>query len=274
MASTIIYHSQEAELFEGPIFDPQNKLLYFVSILDGLVFCYSPISKEILSIKLDSPVSNVYLSNEKKIVIVASKNGFFEVNFNNLKSTFKFQIDIDDNVRYNDGIQDSMGRYIIGTMGYPEVENNIGKVYSYYKNKYKVLIENTTISNGLAFSTDKKFMYFIDTPTKRIAKYAYDIKTGDATFISDVVEFTEEGSPDGMTIDKNGMLWVAEWGGSCITQWDPNSGRKINEIKLPHTNVTSCCFDDNRNLYVTTANNGLEPNNCGSALYYIELNKS
>lgn len=273
MSLSLIYYSQEAELFEGPIFDTNNNLLYFVSILDGLVYCYSPNTKEILSIKLDSPTSNVYLTDDIKKVVVASKDGFYKVNFKTLSTEFKFQIDVPEGVRYNDGIQDPKGRFIIGTMGYPEVKDNAGNVYSFEKNKSKVIIENTTISNGLAFSLDNKHLYFIDTPTKQIAKYNYDIDTGEVDFITNVVEFTGKGSPDGMCIDINGMLWVAEWGGSCVSNWNPNTGEKIREIKLPYTNVTSCCFDNDKNLYVTTAKDELSPKPTGSGLFYIELNK-
>ena len=150
MDSSLIYYSGH-ELLEGPVFDKENNYLYFVSILDYLVFCYDPITKEILSIKLDSPVSCIFLSGRKKI-IAASKNGFFEIDFNTLQKKFVFQIEIDDAVRYNDGIKDPAGRFIIGTMGFPEVVDKIGKVFSYYKGHYKIIIENTTISNGLAFS--------------------------------------------------------------------------------------------------------------------------
>ena len=93
-----------SELLEGPIFDKSNDLLYFVSILDSLVYCYNPKTKEILSVKLDSPTSNVYLIDRKK-VLVASKNGFYEVDFNTLSKQFAFQIDIDPSTRYNDGIE-------------------------------------------------------------------------------------------------------------------------------------------------------------------------
>lgn len=272
MTKNLIYFSQSAELFEGPMFDSKHQLLYFVSILDALVYCYNPNTKEILSVKLDSPTSNVYIISEK-IVLAASKNGFYEIDFNTLKSTFKFQIDIEDNVRYNDGIEDAAGRYIIGTMGYPEVVNGIANVYSYHNGESKVIIKNTTISNGLAFTADNKTLYFIDTPTKKVAKYNYDIETGNVEFVDYVIEFNGDGSPDGMSIDKDGMLWIAEWGGSCVSQWNPSTGNKINEITLPFTNVTSCCFDDESNLYITTAKNGEELScNNGSGLFQVKLN--
>lgn len=262
-----------SELLEGPVFDYENNFLYFVSILDGLVYCYNPNTKEILSIKLDSPASCVFVLEFKK-VIVSSKNGFFEVDFNTLQKQFVYQIDIDNSVRYNDGIKDSVGRFIIGTMGYPEVKKEIGNVYSYHNGQHKTIIKNTTISNGLDFSLDGKFLYFIDTPTKKVAKYAYDVVTGDVEFISNVIEFKGEGSPDGMCIDKKGMLWIAEWGGGCISKWNPSTGKKIEEIKLPCNNVTSCCFDNFSNLYITTAKDESEDNIYGGGLFYVELNKN
>lgn len=271
MKSSLVYFSQTAELFEGPIFDNENKLLYFVSIFDALVYYYNPSTKEILSVHLKSPTSCVYILDNKK-VLVATKDGFFKVNFKTLKTTFAFQIDIDPLVRYNDGIQDPKGRIIIGTMGYPEIIEKAGKVYSYHNNQYQIIIENTTISNGLAFTADQKWMYFIDTPTKKVAKYAYDVETGSIHFDSYVIEFTGDGSPDGMTIDTNGMLWIAEWGGACVSQWNPLTGKQLNKLDLPYENVTSCCFDHLGNLYITTAKNETKTDiNNGSGLFYVEL---
>jgi len=271
MIQSLVFHSN-AELLEGPVFDKSNELLYFVSILDCLVYCYNPKTKEISSLKLDSPVSCIYVLNRKK-VLAASKDGFFEIDFNNLKKEFRFQINIGDSVRYNDGIKDPIGRLIIGTMGYPDVIEKIGKVYSYHNGQDKVIIDKTTISNGLAFSQDNKFLYFIDTPTKKVAKYFYDLKTGDVKFDSYVIEFKDKGNPDGMCINNDGMLWIAEWGGGCISKWNPSNGRKLEEIKLPCVNVTSCCFDNFSNLYVTTAKNDNNNDIYGGGLYYINLNK-
>jgi sugar lactone lactonase YvrE len=271
MTHSLIFYGN-SELLEGPVFDKKNNCLYFVSIFDYLVYFYNPQTKELLSVQLDSPVSCIYLLDNKKI-LAASKSGFFEINFNTLKKKFVFQIDIDNSVRYNDGIKDPIGRYIIGTMGYPEVIKNIGQVYSYHKGQYKTIIENTTISNGLAFSLDNKWLYFIDTPTRKVAKYSYDLITGDVKFKSNVIELKGEGTPDGMCIDKNGMLWIAEWGGSCVSQWNPLDGTKLKQLELPCINVTSCCFDANANLYVTTAKSESEKDIYGGGLYHFELDK-
>lgn len=271
MIPSLVFHSG-SELLEGPVFDQEHNYLYFVSILDCLVYCYNPATKEILSVNLDSPVSCVFMLDRKKIM-VSSKNGFYEIDFETLQKKFAFQININDSVRYNDGIQDPVGRFIIGTMGYPEVKEHVGEVFSYYKGSHKTIIKNTTISNGLAFSEDKKTLYFIDTPTKKVAKYTYDIETGDVEFQSHVIEFKGTASPDGMCIDKDGMLWIAEWGGSCVSRWNPLNGELIEKIELPCSNVTSCCFDNYSNLYVTTAQNDSKDEFHGGGLYYIDFNK-
>ncbi len=269
-APSLIFESG-TELLEGPVFDRDNHLLYFVSILDFLVYRFDPATNEMLNVKLDSPVSCIFLLS-KNTVLAASKNGFYEINFNTLQKKFVFQIDISSSVRYNDGIMDSEGRIIIGTMGYPEVKKNIGKVYSYQKGEYRIIIENTTISNGLAFSPDNTSLYFVDTPTMKVARYHYDIQSGEVMFDTYVIEFTGNGVPDGMCMDPEGMLWIAEWGGGCISRWNPLNGDKLQEKKLPCINVTSCCFDNFYNLYVTTAKSDSLSEQYGGSLFYIELN--
>ncbi|MDT0607843.1 SMP-30/gluconolactonase/LRE family protein [Croceitalea rosinachiae] len=268
MQAQLVFYADN-ELLEGPIFDYGNSLLYFVSIFDGLVYCYEPSTKKILSVKLDSPVSNIYIK-DKKNVLAASKNGFYEINFNTLQAKFTFQIEIDDNARFNDGIEDAVGRLLIGTMGYPEIIPNLGKVFSFYKGQYKIIIENTDISNGLAFSKDNSLLYFIDTPSKKVAKYSYDMNSGDVKFEDYIIEFKENGSPDGMCRDGDGNLWIAEWGGACLSLWNPSSGKKLKVLDLPCPNVTSCTFDDKGGLYVTTAKSDNQDNNFGGGLFYFE----
>jgi sugar lactone lactonase YvrE len=272
MDHTLIFYN-DSELLEGPVYDEVHNFLYFVSILDGIVYCLNLGTKEIISLKLDSPVGCVFILDKKK-VLAASKKGFYEIDFDSRKSHFVFQMEISDFVRYNDGTIDPNGRYLVGTMGYPRVKDHIGKVFSYYKGNYKILIENTTISNGLAFSKNGAILYFIDTPTKKVAKYNYDIVSGNATFDSYIIEFKGKGSPDGMCMDKEGMLWVAEWGGGQVSKWNPENGKIITQIKLPCPNVSSCCIDKLGNLFVTTAKSDNPEDNFGGGMFYINLTKN
>lgn len=246
MVLSLVFHSR-SELLEGPVFNQENNLHYFVTILDYLVNCYNPATKELPCLKLDSPVRCIFLLGNRK-VLDASKNGFFKIDFNTVQKQFVFQIKIDGSVRCNDRIKDSAERISIGTMEFPEVKARMGKVFSYHQALYKTLIGNTTLSNGLTLSREDNFLHFIDTPSKKVANYFYDLGNDEAVFDSYVIEFKDKGSLDGTRIDSEGMLWITEWGGGCVSKRNL-SKRKLK--KSPCSNVTSGCFDYFSNLYVT-----------------------
>ena len=125
-----------------------------------------------------------------------------------------------------------------------------------YNLKTEKKISEVTNSNGLAWSPDESIFYYIDTPTLKVRAYDYDAETGIITNPRDVIHFPEEeGFPDGMTIDEEGMLWIAHFSGAKVSRWDPNSGRKLSSISVPAKHVTSCTFGgpDLDELYITTA---------------------
>lgn len=259
-----------AELLEGPVFDKATHLLYFVSILNYRVYRFNPLTREMRYIHLASPTSCVFISAEFGIV-AASTQGFYNLNFESLSAEKIFEIAIPSNTRFNDGALDAKGRFLIGTMGYPEIIDNIGSVLSYSDGDVKVLISNTTISNGIVFTKDSKYMFFIDTPERTIAKYTYDLESGSCVYMNDLVHFQGTGVPDGMDIDENGNLWVAEWGGYCVSIWNSRTGKNMGKIEIPLKNVTSVCFDNQKNLYVTTARSNENGEEKGGAVYYVKI---
>lgn len=99
-------------------------------------------------------------------------------------------------------------------------------------------------------------MYYIDTPTQEIVRYSYDPESGDVSNPEPVYRFDQsDGLPDGMTIDQNGMLWVALFGGSRVVHIDPFQKKEIDSISVPAKYVTCCAFGgrDLKTLYITTA---------------------
>lgn len=259
-----------AELLEGPVFDKTAHFLYFVSILNYRVYRFNPLTREMLFIQLASPTSCVFITSQSKIV-AASTQGFYNLNFGSLTAEKIFEIAIPPNTRFNDGTLDAKGRFLIGTMGYPEIIDNIASVLSYSNGNVKVLISNTTISNGIVFTKDSKYMFFIDTPARTIAKYTYDLESGSCEYMNDIVHFHGIGVPDGMDMDEDGNLWVAEWGGSCVSIWNSVTGDKIGKIEIPLENVTSVCFDNHMNIYVTTARSRVAEEERGGALFYVKM---
>lgn len=260
----------QAELLEGPVFDPSNMYLYFVSIYDYRAYRFNPKTKDLIYIQLASPTSCIFISDSIGIV-AASTLGFFKLDFDTLDFQKIFEIQIPPNTRFNDGTLDPQGRFLIGTMGYPEIVDNIGAVLSYKSGVVKKLIEGTTISNGIVFSEDTTRMFFIDTPKRTIAVYQYDVESGNCNYLKDLADFKGAGVPDGMDIDESGNLWVAEWGGYCVSVWDSITGGKIGTVDIPMQNVTSVCFDNNKNLYVTTARSCVGDEPKGGALFYVKI---
>jgi sugar lactone lactonase YvrE len=121
-----------------------------------------------------------------------------------------------------------------------------------------VLFGGSTISNGLAWSPDGSIAYYIDTPTRRVDMFDYEKDSG----LTDRRTFVEiadtPGSPDGMTVDAQGHVWVALYGGSAVRRYRPD-GTLDGVIELPVTNVTACTFagTDLDDLIITTSREGV-----------------
>ena len=128
------------------------------------------------------------------------------------------------------------------------------------------MIDGLGCANGLGWSPDGKTMYFIDTPSRAVWAFDYDEKAGEIDLNSrrTVVDFTgfapEEGGPDGMTVDAEGKLWVAQWGGCRVCRYDEITGEKLMQVDVPAP-CTSCpTFGGEKldKLFITTAGFGKE----------------
>ena len=160
--------------------------------------------------------------------------------------------------RFNDAKADPKGRLYAGTMHMPCTEP-MGTLYRLDDRPIPV-VSGVTISNGLAWHEPSASMYYIDTPTRRVTRYDWNADTGDITNPHTAIHFDEsQGSPDGMTIDRQGNLYIAMWGGSAVLVVDPVAGTIIETIAVNAPHVTSCTFGgpDLATLFITTARAGL-----------------
>jgi sugar lactone lactonase YvrE len=264
-----------SSLLEGPIWDTKNKLVYCVSIEQGLIYQINPSSGEVQSYPTNGSVGCVALM-ETGNLIAAEKGGIFEINPKTRERIYLTQFESNEDLRYNDGRFDPVGRFLVGTKSEKDyfVEETIvkGKLYSYSNGEHKVLLNDLLISNGIGFSHNGDKMYFIDTPTKKVAQYQYDLNTGEMSFEKYIVDIDGKGWPDGMCVDLDGNIWVAEWEGSRVRKWDVNTGKVLDEVTLPCSRVTSCCLGgENMNeLFITTAKS--ERDILGGALFRKKLN--
>lgn len=242
-----------AELLEGPCWEAETESLYFVSIKADTVFRFNTKTGRIKSYATDGAVGCAVLRDGK--LITAEKSGIYERKIDDTEKQLIAHV-YDDNIyRYNDGKLDPKGRLFVGTMG--DGERQTGKCGLYRidgENEFTCVVSGTTISNGLGWTKDSSKMFFIDTPTKEVWEFDYDLETGE---ISNKKVFTkiEDGAPDGMCVDIDDTLWIAHWGGSKVSHWDSRTGEYLGEIELPVSRV-SCPVVGGKmmdTLYITTA---------------------
>jgi sugar lactone lactonase YvrE len=171
-----------------------------------------------------------------------------------------FELD-EPRTRMNDGKCDPAGRFWAGTMDEEEREP-LGSLYRLdVDGTVSRMLGGLVISNGLGWSPERSTMYHVDSPTRRVDAFDFDLRTGAIANRRTVFSFEPgAGDPDGMSVDAEGFLWVALWGGSAVRRFSPG-GTLDAVVEIPASQVTSCTFGGPEldELYVTTARRGLGP---------------
>lgn len=265
-----------SSLLEGPHWDKKNQLLYMVSIEDELIYAFNTETEGVTTYPTEGPVGAAVIGLDG-MIWSAEQAGIFRTNPQTKEKQFLVQANEDERMRYNDGKLDPKGRFLIGTMGLEDTYEGEAALYAVEQDgTVRTVVDDLTLSNGLAWTEDGKTMYLIDTPTGKVGQYAYDVEKGTATFEKDVVEITDGGGPDGMCIDAAGNIWVAQYGGQKVSKWNPATGEKLDEVVIPVKNATSCCIGgkDMDYLYITTAQDGEVEEETAGGLFRVKLSKS
>ena len=247
-------------LGEGPIWDRRQKRILWLDILNGEIQYYYPGSNEHKICKAGHMVGAIALKRSGG-AIGAVKGGFATIDLST--GSIDFIAEVETHLpgnRFNDGKCDPGGRFWAGTMSISNIPY-AGSLYVLEKDgRVTTKLTGVTCSNGMAWSPDHQTLYYIDTPTRNVVAYKYDIVTGDIADKRVVISIPEErGYPDGMTIDTEGMLWIALWDGWKVIRYNPYTGEELYEVTLPASKVTSCIFggDNMNDLYITSAREGL-----------------
>jgi sugar lactone lactonase YvrE len=171
--------------------------------------------------------------------------------------------------RMNDGACDSRGRFWAGTMSLAG-DTRAAALYRLDADlTVRRMLAGLSISNGLGWSPDDRWLYHVDTPRRRIDIYEFDAEGGTIGWRRAVIAVApEDGRPDGLAVDAEGGIWVALWGGGAVRRYSPE-GREDARVELPVSQVTSCCFGDPdlATLYVTSASRGAEHEPLAGSLF-------
>jgi sugar lactone lactonase YvrE len=247
-----------ANLGEGPCWDADREALIWVDILAGTVHVDRDGASR--AIEVGGHVGAAVPCAGGGLALVRGLGfGVLDLDAEELQTVALVPGD-DTLTRFNDGKADPAGRFWAGTMRYDEASGG-GALYRLDEDGPRAVLEGVTVCNGIAWTPAGDRMYHIDSPTRRVAAYDVDPATGDLVGRSiAVVTGAFAGVPDGMTLDDDGNLWIAFFGGAAVRCFSP-AGELLEVLELPVTNPTSCCFagPERDRLCITTARYGLSP---------------
>ncbi|TVQ05520.1 MAG: SMP-30/gluconolactonase/LRE family protein [Leptolyngbya sp. DLM2.Bin27] len=259
--------SARARLGEGPLWDGDKQVLYWVDILNHRVHVFEPSSGDDCHWDVGDVGSALALmADEKLLVAMGDRIASLDLTSGAVETLHSFEFDAPD-TRFNDGKCDPQGRFWIGTIS---PEPGTAALYRYDPDgSVRTMETGLTISNGLGWSPDGSTFYLTDSPQRKIYAYKYDGAAGtirDRTVVIDLGE--EDVEPDGLAIDCAGNIWTALWDGWCVACFSP-TGTALGRVKLPVQRPTCPTFGGPNlsTLYVTTASVGLSQQEIQQGFY-------
>ncbi|MFD7293277.1 SMP-30/gluconolactonase/LRE family protein [Streptomyces sp. NPDC059897] len=244
-----------AELGEGPTWDPAAGRVIWVDILNSRVHTYEPGSGRRTVMTTEQHVG----AAKPRVgggLVVNLRDGVGSYGTDNAFAWLHREPV--PGRRGNDAAVAPDGALWAGSMPYDETPGGGNLIRVAPDGTVTEVLDDVTISNGTGWSPDGTRMYYVDTPTGRIDVFDVDgERVGNRRELAAIEDGA--GSPDGLTVDADGCVWVALWDGAAVRRYTPE-GRLDRVLPLPVSRPTACAFGgaDLRDLYVSTAWVGLE----------------
>ena len=246
-----------SDLGEGPIWSPESNCVTWTDITQNRFHTADLDTGTTQSFAAPSMVGAIAHTRNGDF-IAATQEGFAHVSIDGKFSPLHTFLAAD--MRMNDGKVDPVGRFWAGSLAL-SFEKNRGSLYVLDTDgSYSPALNDVTLSNGMGWSPDTKYFYYIDSIPGILKRFDYDSIHGRISNQVDLITFdTTLGIPDGMSITSDGKIVIALWDGGRVEIFEP-SGKKISEIKLGVSRPTSCTFAgaDGDVLIVTTASQGID----------------
>ena len=276
--------NDDNKIGEGPIWDEKQQRLLWTDITSSLVYQLDRAGNKTI-INRDLVVNGIGLNHDGRLVFSGAGGLFLwsaEGQHECIVSTYD-----GEHLSFNDMVGGPLGRVYAGTMYWGEngKEKN-GKLYMIdaYAD-VKIVAEGIELSNGLGFSPDEQILYYSDSSARKIFAFDVDVETGilenQRVFVTIP---SDEGIPDGMTVDSEGFVWSAQWYGEQVVRYDPE-GAVERRIPMPIKQVSAVAFGGPNfsDLYITSAGaswssdvappgHDISAPNMGGSLYKLPVN--
>ncbi len=247
---------------ENPLWHPDEERLYWVDIDTGRLFRYHPASGQHEQCYAGDPIGGFTLQADGALLLFMAR-GAVRVWRAGRLTTLIDSIPEEINTRFNDVIADPAGRVFCGTMpvGAPPSAGGSGggrpgRLYRLDPDlRLTRLLDGIGCSNGLGFTPDRRCLYYTDSIPREIYAFDYDPASGGLSGQRLFARAPAEGGlPDGLTVDAEGGVWSARWGGGSVVRYTPD-GAEERRLAFPARRISSLTFGgpDYADLYVTTA---------------------
>jgi sugar lactone lactonase YvrE len=229
----------KCQVGEGPVWDVAEQALYYIDILDKVVFRWDPASDDLKRWDLPDIVGSMAL-REGGGAIVALSSGVHSLDFTS-GEVASITVNADPEVQLADGKVDRAGRFVFGT-SHRAMKEPKGGLYSLERGRLTQLDDDIFLGNGPCWSPDNRTFYHADSLRHLIYAYDYDLETGRAANRRPFFDSSPWGPiPDGATVDAEGNLWTAICEGGVVLCLSPR-GEVVREIAFPTRIPASVMF--------------------------------
>ncbi|MBR1911093.1 MAG: SMP-30/gluconolactonase/LRE family protein [Treponema sp.] len=244
-------------LGESPFFDERSGVLSFVDI-KGQLFCMMHANGSFSAVDMGQMIGAAVPAGKAGEYMLAMTDGLYMFDGSETKLLYDLTGVYEPYRRSNDAKMDPSGRLFFGSSTWDDAYEAGGNLYCYDNGKVRILQEKTKISNGMAWTKDRKRFLFSDSLEHCVFVYDYDVSTGNISNRR-VLFHVDDGLPDGMCIDDDDNVWLAVWGGSRIECHDSRNGQLRATVSVAAKQVSSCCFfgESKDTLFITSARDGL-----------------
>lgn len=246
-----------SDLGEGPIWTPETNSVIWTDITQNTFHTANIDTGKTESFGVPSMIGAIAQTKDGHY-ITATQKGFARISVDGQYSPLHSFLQ--DDMRMNDGKVDPAGRFWAGSMAL-SFEKDQGSLYVLETdNSYQKVLGNITLSNGMGWSPDAQYFYYIDSIPGVLKRFEYDLDNGKISNPKNLITFAAaSGVPDGMSVSSDGKIVVALWDGGRIEIYEP-TGAKVSEIKLGVSRPTCCTFaGPNQDiLIVSTASQGID----------------